>query len=280
MPASVNDKITDTRNSARPVTTTVTSLRSAAGTTLACQSLTGWPTASKVHFVTYQLNSSKTVVANTQLDCYGIVSGSSITNLSIVDGTDGGNSVGDYVEMLPTAGWGQDLSDGLLVAHDRAGTHKSGATYASPAFSGTVTGTYTLGGTPTIAAGAWLSAVYPIGSIYTSVVSTNPNTLFSFGTWTAFASGRTLVGLDSGQAEFDTVEETGGAKTHTLLTAEMPAHTHGLKKQVNLNFTGSGLNPIGDDGAFGGAVTDTTGGGGAHNNLQPYIVVYMWKRTA
>lgn len=75
-------------------------------------------------------------------------------------------------------------------------------------------------------AGGDLSSVWPVGSVFISVVSTNPGTLLGFGTWSAFGAGRVLVGLDSGQTEFDTVEETGGAKTHTLTSAEMPAHTH------------------------------------------------------
>jgi hypothetical protein len=127
--------------------------------------------------------------------------------------------------------------------------------------------------------------VYPVGAIYTSVVSTSPATLFG-GTWAAFAAGRVLVGRDAGQAEFDTVEETGGEKTHVLTTAEMPAHAHSL----------TGVNPAagvtGEFGRYPAAIQNdahpnwgvsemaNTGGGGAHNNLQPYIVVYMWKRTA
>lgn len=135
---------------------------------------------------------------------------------------------------------------------------------------------------------ATLLAVYPIGSIYISVNSTNPGTLFG-GTWVAFATGRTLVGIDTGQTEFDTVEETGGAKTHTLTTAEMPAHNHRLSLEY-----GGGVDPgqpptgqytqIRSNGTTYyntvGGVTENTGGGGAHNNLQPYIVTYMWKRTA
>jgi hypothetical protein len=66
--------------------------------------------------------------------------------------------------------------------------------------------------------------MYPVGSIYTSVVNTNPNTFFG-GTWTSFATGRTLVGVDTGQTEFDTVEETGGAKTHTHT---INGHTHNV----------------------------------------------------
>jgi hypothetical protein len=126
-----------------------------------------------------------------------------------------------------------------------------------------------------------LSDVYPVGSIYINAsVATNPGTLLGFGTWVAFGTGRTMVGIDATQTEFDTAEETGGAKTHTLTVSEMPSHTH----------TSSTL---GRDGTLGGYldqatnnsessasnILDNTGGGAAHNNLQPYIVVYMWKRT-
>ena len=122
-------------------------------------------------------------------------------------------------------------------------------------------------------------ALYPVGSIYIATVSTNPATLLGFGTWTAFATGRTLVGIDAGQTEFDTVEETGGAKTHTLTEAEMPAHTHGI-----VDDSGGGGNVAATTTGFfdssTGFTTQSAGGGGAHNNLQPFIVVYMWKRTA
>jgi len=164
--------------------------------------------------------------------------------------------------------------------------------------------------------------MYPVGSIYTSVVNTNPTTYFG-GTWTSFASGRTLVGVDTGQTEFDTVEKTGGAKTHTLITAEMPSHTHiqdshnhtqnahnhtqdphkhtlifatntgasGDKIPTSNNIlAGTDSDSVENTTATNQATTATnqattatnqnTGGGSAHNNLQPYITVYMWKRTA
>ena len=67
--------------------------------------------------------------------------------------------------------------------------------------------------------------VYPVGAIFTSVSPTNPATSLGVGTWEAFGAGRALVGVDTTQTEFDTVEETGGAKTHTLTESEMPAHS-------------------------------------------------------
>lgn len=149
--------------------------------------------------------------------------------------------------------------------------------------------------------GLTLAQVYPVGCIYTTTVSTNPATVFGFGTWAAFGSGRCLVGLDSGQTEFDTVEETGGAKTHTLTTGEMPAHSHGVTDpghthvEQNNSATTGGLagwaardtstsTPVATGYSTQSAVTgvtiDNAGSDGAHNNLQPYIVVYFFKRTA
>ena len=69
--------------------------------------------------------------------------------------------------------------------------------------------------------------MYPVGSIYISVKSTNPSSFFG-GTWTAFGTGRTLVGINTSDTNFDTVEKTGGAATHTLQVTEMPSHTHSI----------------------------------------------------
>jgi len=127
------------------------------------------------------------------------------------------------------------------------------------------------------------SEAFPINSIFISVVSTNPNSLLGYGTWSAFGAGRVLVGLDAGQTEFDTVEETGGAKTHTLDLTEIPSHNH---NQQRLPTSTGGVVGFTVDTSMSGTATSSgvstgnTGGGSAHNNLQPYIVVYMWKRTA
>ncbi len=124
--------------------------------------------------------------------------------------------------------------------------------------------------------------LFPVGSIYTSISATNPGTSLGFGTWVSFGSGRVLVGLDSGQTEFDTVEETGGEKTHVLSVAELVSHAHRQKDQLSSgggNIPSTGGTFIVDGFSASTTLTDLTGSGNAHNNLQPYIVVYMWKRT-
>jgi len=125
--------------------------------------------------------------------------------------------------------------------------------------------------------------VYPVGSIYfNAAVATNPNTLLGFGTWEAYGGGRVPVGVHS-SGTFDGLNETGGAETHTLSTAEMPSHTHSVTfPRSNTSGGGGPVHPcmsLGDGGAVSATVS-STGSGDAHNNLQPYITVYMWKRTA
>ena len=128
-----------------------------------------------------------------------------------------------------------------------------------------------------------MSDVYPVGSIYINATNANnPSSLLGFGTWVAFGAGRVPVGIDATQSEFDTAEEVGGAKTHTLTTSELPSHTHNQPAGISPAPNANDVDVTGGNGATLAAnvVTDATGGGGAHNNLQPYIVVYMWKRTA
>lgn len=127
-----------------------------------------------------------------------------------------------------------------------------------------------------------MSALYPVGSIYINAsVSTNPGTLLGFGTWSAFGTGRVIVGVDTSQTEFNTLGQTGGEKTHVLTVAEMPSHNHTLRRGNYGNLRVEEI-AYSDGGApqTNSAGVGNTGGDGAHNNLQPYITVYMWKRTA
>ena len=124
------------------------------------------------------------------------------------------------------------------------------------------------------------SPFWPIGSIFLNTVNENPSKYFG-GTWVSFGTGRCLVGVDTSQTEFNKVEKTGGEKTHKLTIDEMPKHKHRL-------YRGGGTTA-----GYGSLLQNTTqknetrddmvlesGGDQAHNNLQPYITVYMWKRTA
>lgn len=139
----------------------------------------------------------------------------------------------------------------------------------------------TSGGKFAMSAAEILAAVgpllMPVGTVITLGVSTNPATLFGFGTWTAI-SGKVIVGIDATQTEFDTLDETGGEKTHTLTTAEMPSHAHYIDNNQSNYAIGSNAYGLSSNGST--LLSGSTGGGGAHNNLQPYQVKYIWQRTA
>ena len=154
----------------------------------------------------------------------------------------------------------------------------------------------------TIANSSTLDKVYPVGSIYiTATEDTVAKVQAKFGgTWQAYGAGRTLVGVDTNQEEFDTNEETGGEKTHTLTVDEMPKHMHHVvsfqtqsgsyKNYYPYNYIiqhGSvgteikqSVSAFNNLNAWGTGQTDEIGSSHAHNNLQPYITVYMYKRTA
>jgi hypothetical protein len=140
-------------------------------------------------------------------------------------------------------------------------------------------------------AAAAASLAYPVGSIYINAsVSTNPATLFGFGTWTAFGAGRVMVGLNGSDSSFDTLEETGGSKdaivvSHTHSVSD-PGHNHTVGIQTKTLDQNAGSASLAGAGttttstASTGISISSTGSSGTNANLQPYIVVYMWKRTA
>ena len=137
--------------------------------------------------------------------------------------------------------------------------------------------------------------VYPVGSIYISTSSANPSTIYG-GTWERYGQGKTLVGLNESETEFSTVNKIGGEKTHTLTVNEMPSHNHDFRYSTDnaVTFYNAG---VGKDGTYTGdnylgfsnsvslfasyaVVLSNTGSSQPHNNLQPYITVYMWKRVS
>ena len=112
------------------------------------------------------------------------------------------------------------------------------------------------------------SEAFPVGAIFISTSATNPGTSLGYGQWSAFGAGRVLVGIDATQTEFDAAGETGGATDDT--SAPFPGPDAANSATV---FASTGIQAA-------TATNQNTGGGGAHNNLQPYIVVYFWRRSA
>jgi hypothetical protein len=139
---------------------------------------------------------------------------------------------------------------------------------------------------------AAIPSSFPIGSIFTTVTayanSAAVVAVIGGTTWVSFAAGKMLMGVDSTDTDFDTVEETGGAKTHTLTTDEIPSHAHDLitGRNDNGDYHASGSNKGHVGNGFTAAYNagtswiGSTGGGAAHSIMNPYITVYMWKRTA
>jgi hypothetical protein len=236
--------------------------------------------------------------------------------------------------IIPTGGSTIAIPAGKTMSMWTDGTnfiqksdHFISPTMASPAMSGTPTvptatyGTNTTQAASTAFVQAALQALYPIGSIYSSTVSTNPGTLFGFGTWVAYAAGRVMVGdgggftagATGGSADAITVAHTHTASstfTGTALgahshTATDSGHTHSIGYTGNLFYSGGG----GGSNTFWGAgsnqgtnsgtanisvssvsagtpagsvstTVNSTGSSGTNANLQPYVVVYIWNRTA
>jgi hypothetical protein len=164
--------------------------------------------------------------------------------------------------------------------------------------------------TTAAAAAVFGNLLYPVGSIYTSTVATNPFTLFGFGVWTAFGAGRVMVGVGVNDTVTYTAGSTSGSRNAVVIS-----HTHTIGVVTPLSTSTVNLDhshAYNDLGSFaggsgpGGAVvqgnpdnrytsgmsanathshtltgnTDTSGVAGTNLNMQPYIVVYMWQRTA
>ena len=157
--------------------------------------------------------------------------------------------------------------------------------------------------------GVTFSKIYPVGSIYLSVNSTNPSSLFG-GTWVAWGTGRVPVGIDTSDTDFATVEKTGGSKnlqshTHTFtgtaVTVTGGAHSHTLpypamaapdtdSEGQSYNAKFGWYDPQSEEitetdsathsHTFTAKGTISSAGSGNAQNLQPYITCYMWKRTS
>lgn len=129
-------------------------------------------------------------------------------------------------------------------------------------------------------AGFSLASAFPVGTVYINAsVATNPATLLGFGTWVAFGAGKVLVGYSSGDSDFGTLGQTGGAKT-----ASVAAHSH------TVNYTGLGRLGSATEGVLASAYpgnaadistapTTNTVSGSTVSTIPPYITVCFWLRT-
>ena len=290
-------------------------------TTIPLVSVTGLPTDTAVQVTIDRVDTNGASTPAKMEVVTGVVSSSNLENcLRGVEGTAQAHSAGAIVEVMLTAAQWNSTLEGILVDHAQDGTHFK-----------------------------VMSALNPVGTIREFNVATNPADLLGFGTWDSFGAGQVTIGLDSGDSDFDTVGNTGGEKTHKLVIAEMPSHTHTQNShnhtqnahnhtQNSHNHTQNshnhdqnahshtiGYNDSANDTSGSGndfyrnvshnattssvtatnkattatnnattatnkattatnqattATNQNTGGNGSHNNLQPYIVVYRWVRTA
>ena len=130
-----------------------------------------------------------------------------------------------------------------------------------------------------------IDIIYPVGSIYFTASVVSPSTSIG-GTWVRYAQGKCLFGVDDADTDF-ALETTGGEKEHTLTVAEMPSHTHTLDDNYRQLTQNGAIYHNDFQKAYtattpGSAVdtTSATGGDQPHENLPPYIAIYIWKRTA
>jgi hypothetical protein len=221
---------------------------------------------------------------------------SNYTKLTAYDTKDG-LTTGDPLKRIK----GTELDDEFDAISTAIATK---ANLASPSFTGTPTvpnasyGTNTTQIASTAFVQASLAALYPVGSIYINATSsTNPATLLGFGTWTAFAAGRVLVGYNPSNTLFDSAEETGGtadsvvvSHTHTATSTDSGhAHTF-IYQNSSTSGGGSAINTVAGGNSASTSTTSSTavitttvasaGVAGTNANYQPYITVFMWKRTA
>jgi hypothetical protein len=229
----------------------------------------------------------------------------------------GFDSNGNVTELAQISGSASvDTSRGLQLVNNQIGVKDDGITSQfiaddavgadqlasnSVVSDSIVNGTIVFNDLASAAIESIRTTLYPVGSLFTTTAHSTPsavNTALGFGTWEAFGAGKVVVGHDPSDSDFDaSVPSTGGSKTHALAFGEMPAHSHQWYRfpssgAFRIDSTGgsatswdiNGNIESFDDPVSESLYTDTAknrnSDGTPHNNLQPYIAVYMWKRTA
>lgn len=253
-------------------------------TTIPLNVSTGLPSSTAVLVTIDRVDASGNKTPSKMERIVGVVNDNNIVNcIRGVEGTAQSHAAGAVVEIVIASKLWNDMVDGILAEHNQDGSHSD----------------------------VLMNKIYPIGSVYINADDdTDPAELLGFGTWEAIAAGRVLVGQDTGDTDFDTLGENYGEKEHSLTTDEIPSHyhtvnppststdndthNHGVYVAGNRAASGSAESvPVGSGGTVNTA-NDThnhtvdipqfnsgnAGGGSAHNNIQPSLVVKIWKRTA
>lgn len=269
--SSVNSKNAKTiKVTLNGVTQTITSSSyTINGTT----TFTGVPTDSTFNATATFTDSYTTITKNATLPTVAVTMDFHNSGAGIALG-----KVAESSDLLDVA-WSQRVRKNLTVDGTIKATGNVTTSGSLSAGSLTTSGNATVGGTLTVSGKTLLNLIYPVGSIYMSVNSTSPATLFG-GTWSQLKD-RFLLGA----GDTYTLGWTGGEATHTLSVTEIPSHNHPYGVY---DASSSATHAINHMAAYCGKVNSTgwgshtlyTGGGGAHNNMPPYLVVYMWKRTA
>lgn len=233
MAANISDKLTAVRSgSSNAVATTVSSARSIGGASLSCVDLTGWPTGSAVHFITYKKKSDGSIDRASQCDWKGIVSGTTIGSLTLKNGTDAGNASGDFVEMLPTAAWGQDLYDGLTQTLNNDGTLRTGIV-TSEKLAPTKS---TVDGWTCYDYGSWKEYVKleNVGTVTTTRNYFPLSTLPAGKTRADFYPTAFLVGTSDGYCTIDFTGVTGTTTSYTIAATSINGSHASVQAVVRL----------------------------------------------
>lgn len=226
--------------------------------------------AGKNTWTTSQTGGGSWTAINTLTDSLDSLSGVfSVSSSYDIEGTISDRFSGD-IKFSDTIG-----TKVVVSSKDKDGRHGFGriADKSLPAGSVDIAGVFAMSGKQL------LDVFYPIGTIYESTKPDNPST-FMGGTWSRFGNGRVLVGVDETDSTFNVPLQIGGEKSHTLSIQEIPSHTHGFRGGGENNYVR--VEPSSTYGYSGNSdkTTTATGGGQAHNNLQPYVTIYRWQRTA
>lgn len=213
-------------------------------------------------------------------------------NSGAIDGTPvGANtaSTGAFTTVTASGGVTGNLTGSVTgnVTGNVTGTASAWQTARTLTLQGDVTGSVSLDGSADVTMTtvgrtnlAIYNLVYPAGCLYETTVAENPGTTFPGTLWDRYGNGRVTAGLDEAQTEFDTLGAELGAKTHTLTVEQIPAHEHTLTAMERVLNNSTNTTGSGQLGVEGTITTASTGGGLGHPILQPYVVVYRWKRRA